>query len=219
MKNALLVALLTVIAGCATAPSPHPGHGHGHGKQVPPGLIVQALMQVQPKLDPEKFETFNAAATYAIAKAYETSDVYETSGVVVMSLEHKYQVTEPVTDNSGDSVRIPAFHRPGYEIVADYHTHPCLPYTHFVKWFSPEDIEETQGKVTAIMGNLCTGEVNSWTFKVDPVGNYIGHDFDGEPVGLTTGHVIGHVIINREPKVKEKPTLDAYELLCPIEAE
>lgn len=204
MKKVLVLLTLLLAACACTAQKPPPAQ---HQK-LPPQIVAALHEAYDPPLDPEVFETFSSAATYAIAMAYEFTNVFESAGVVVIRSDMKFQVTKPVTENSGDSVGIPMFKRPGYVVVADYHTHPCLPYTHFVRWFSPEDIEEVEqegGSSVAVMGDLCSGNVNVWSQGRDPVGDHLVHNFDGSPTALTTGHVVGHIEITKEPKILEQP--------------
>ena len=202
----LLLALLLLLPACAHAPVAPVKH-----QGLPPRIIALLHAKLDPPLLPEKFESFNNAAVFAIAQSYELTHTYESAGVIVVGPDMQFQITQPKTENSGDSVGVPSFARPGYVVVADYHTHPCLPYTHFVRWFSEEDIEVVEGDVTdptviAIMGDMCTGIVNEWAQGVDPVGNHLEHNYDNSPVLLTTGHVIGHIEITKEPKVLEGPS-------------
>jgi hypothetical protein len=204
MKRILLAFVLLMFSACANAPE-KPKHTP---TKLPPKIIALLHAKLDPPLDPQTFDSFDNAAVYAIAKSYELTNVYESAGLIVVGANMKFQVTQPRTENSGDSVSIPSFERPGYVVVADYHTHPCLPYTHFVRWFSQEDIEVAEGGpmdpgVIAVMGDLCTGIVNEWAFGVDPVGDHLEHNFDNSPVLLTKGHVIGHIEINRTPVVQE----------------
>ena len=220
MKTALLAALLIFSSGCATAP---PAKPPVHHQGLPPKLVMLLHEKLDPPLDPAVFDSFANAATYAVALSYEKTNTFESSGVVVVRGDMRFQVTQPVTESSGDSVGIPSFKRPGYVVVADYHTHPCLPYTHFVVWFSPEDIEEAEGDnnepaVGAVMGDFCTGNVHAWAFGTDPVGDHLEHDDDGTPVALTTGRVIGHIALTKRPVVIETPPDPQHtRLLVPVE--
>jgi len=206
MKTALFVALL-ILTGCATAPKHAPG-----GALVIPDTSDDTPM----KLDPRVFASFNEAAVAAIQTAYDSSNVYEHAGGIIETPEFKFQITVPVTSYSGDQVEVGTFKKKRYVQVADYHTHPCLPYTHFVKWLSPEDTDHDDG-TTAVLGNMCTGEVTKWTPGFDPVGNYIAKNIEGDPVALTTGQLIGKIAITKIPRVLEQPSEDAPTLLCPVE--
>jgi hypothetical protein len=206
MKRILLGLVLLLFSGCVNPPV----HPKGHLPKLPPKIVAALHEKLDPPLDPEVFETFDSAAVYAIAKSYELTNAYESAGVIVVRNDMKFQVTVPRTESSGDSTSIPDFERKGFVVIADYHTHPCLPYTHWVRWFSGEDIEVAEGgplepAVIAIMGDLCTGNVNEWAFGVDPVGDVMKHNLDNSPVLLTKGHVIGHVEMNKLPVYQEGP--------------
>ena len=222
MKKSLLAALLIISSGCATAPPSHGSKKPVH-QGLPPQIIAALHQAYDPPLLPEVFDSFDAAAVYASASAYEFSNKYESSGVIVVRSDMKFQVTKPVTEFSGDSVGIPHFKRPGYIVIADYHTHPCNPYTHWCSWFSPEDIDVVEGAnddptVIAIMVDFCTGTVHEWAQGKDPVGDHLVQNDDGSPDALTTGHKIGQITLSKKPVVQETPPDSKHDFfLTPVE--
>lgn len=128
--------------------------------------------KVLPHLLPEYYDTLDEAAIAGIEQAYARSQFYEFGGVIVKTTNGKYRISVPETDYSGDSVQITArFHLDyaGYFAVADYHTHPCLPYSHYVSALSDADVRiNTYDASVGYMGNLCTGDVVRFVPGVTP---------------------------------------------------
>ncbi|MGH7751060.1 MAG: hypothetical protein ACREQ5_40785, partial [Candidatus Dormibacteria bacterium] len=122
-----------------------------------------------PILDPRVFETMQEAATYAIQESYDFSTQFEYGGMILKGPNNEYRVTIPYTIGADDHMLIKHIHQLGpYNGVADYHTHPCMPYTHIPGLFSDPDITDyiTNGLI-GYMGDLCTGNVHEFNADID----------------------------------------------------
>jgi hypothetical protein len=128
--------------------------------------------KVLPHLLPGYYDTLDEAGIAGIEQSYVRSQFYEFGGVIVKTTNGKYRISVPETDYAGDSVQISArFHMDyaGYFTVADYHTHTCLPYSHFPAAFSDADVRiNTHDGSIGYMGNLCTGDVLRFVPGVTP---------------------------------------------------
>lgn len=106
------------------------------------------------------YETVNEAAVVLAARLYQCSRVYECSGVVALRSDGRYSMSAVRSDEQGDRVSVTKLVPPGWRIVADVHSHPCLPDSHFPAVFSPEDVSSaTMHRIPGYMVNLCTGVV------------------------------------------------------------
>lgn len=106
------------------------------------------------------YETVNEAAVVLAARLYQCSHVYECSGVVALRPDGRYSNSGVHSDEQGDRVSVTKLVPPGWKIVADVHSHPCLPDSHFPATFSPEDVAAaTMHRLPGYMVNFCTGVV------------------------------------------------------------
>jgi len=143
------------------------------------------------------FDTLQEAGVYGIVRSYLCSPYYECGGIIIRRLgDGKYVVGPVHTDYSGDSLEQDHHVPPGYVLVADFHTHPCLPQSHSVSYFSPQDISGNLAEHTiGFMGDLCSGDVHEF----DPLKDRPADEpVPGTPgIYSTRGRVIGHVQITR----------------------
>lgn len=172
---ALILGLNTCIAHAATP--------------TPPPAVQAAIDTAMKKL--HQFPTLNEAAIYAIQRAYKCSHYYECGGLIATSLDGKiFYVGTVRTDFSGDSVELGKSAPPGYKLVADFHTHPCLGKSHYVSSFSPQDISLiVEHGTIGIVGDLCTGDVHLYdphTMAPDTV--LLEEDAPSTP-GITIGKI------------------------------
>lgn len=116
---------------------------------------IQAKLMALPS-----YETVNEAAVILSARLYQCSHVYECSGVIALQSDGRYSTSAVRSDEQGDRVSVIKVVPPGWKIVADVHSHPCLPDSHFPAVFSPEDVSSaTMHRTPGYMVNLCTGVV------------------------------------------------------------
>ena len=186
--------------GCPTAIFIAPGGNLvecDHKRQLTDPFLLGNVPQ------PEVFTKYNTKEDAAIASLKQiaqrnNSTYYEWGGVIGMLEEGKYIASVPTTDFSGDSVMIHRAGLGGIEIVAQYHTHPCIA-NHDVEFFSPEDLESViyGHDAAAFMGDFCSGNVHEYIHGDDPAAT----DTDG--IRLTRGRIIGqftspHTMIAQE---------------------
>lgn len=156
------------------------------------------------------YSSLDQAAVGAVKESYRDSNHYEFGGLILQDkVTKQFFYESPYTDLGSDHIGINyfvSFENKNLQIVAEYHTHPCYPFTHYPMAFSPQDVRNylIHDKI-GYMGNFCNGEVQKW----DP------HDItflmelqDDGPFGLdeeTTygGQVVGKVVLNKVPDIQE----------------
>lgn len=125
---------------------------------------VRADDDVSPDLSPDYYDTELQAAVAGLQMAYNASNSYEYGGVIIRATNGRFRVSRPDTDYRGDGVSIDYSNSyAGYVIVADYHTHPCLPYSHWPAVFSDNDANSNDR--TAYVGymlDMCSGVVRRY---------------------------------------------------------
>lgn len=138
------------------------------------------------------YDTLNEAGIAAIKRAYKCSEYYECGGAIAKRPDGKFVVGAVHTDYDGASMtgahKVPK----GRSLAGDYHTHPCLPVSHYVSVYSPEDLTDAQVHgIPAFLGDLCKGDVHVY----DP------HSMPAETILLeddtwtTPGAIIGKIIV------------------------
>lgn len=166
--------------------------------------------QVRPHLYPEYYDTLNEAGVAAIHHAYDHSQFYEYGGLILQTTNGKYRVSVPETDYRGGSVFIDNERNDfaGYSIVADFHTHPCMPYSHYIFVFSDADVNSNVNRgLVGYMGELCGGVVRRFVPGVTKENRCW---LDDAPIGTyphcgSTGEIVGQIDITRKPVVVERP--------------
>lgn len=177
------------------------------------GPVNLADLAVYPNLAPDSFDTVREAAVYAGALSYQASDAYEYGGMILKDTKGKYWVTIPYTIESDDSTLINHItHMEGFESVAEFHTHPCLPYTHLPDYFSDPDIASIlYWNDVGYITNFCNGHVYEFDGKVDKPGNAYAPELHRK---LTKGRQVGTIALTKAPIEKEspppKPTYGGY---------
>lgn len=168
-------------------------------------FVVMAILAQIPVVSPDSlpaYPTLEEAGVYAAKRLYQCSHVYECGGVIAKRPDGKFEVGPVSSSYDGDHVGIDHSVPPGYKMVADYHSHPCLPDSHAVEFFSPQDIAgDTALRIVGFMLDECTGAVHEFTPGRDAP-NDVQVD-EMELIFLTRGRVVGHIVVdgkNQEPK-------------------
>jgi hypothetical protein len=127
-----------------------------------------------------------------------TPHYYEYGGVVVRQPDGKFNASEPLGDYHADNMEIdedPDGYDGGFDVVADYHTHPCISgYAPGV--FSPNDLRSMRiAKHGGYILDECTGDVHYWKpgdpydKPTDKLEALIG-------AHIATGKVVGHIPVD-----------------------
>lgn len=144
------------------------------------------------------YDEFNEAAVYAAQKMYACSKVYECGGAIgKRDSDGKFVVGDIGTSYSGDSLE--DSHTPGApkgsKQVSGYHSHVCLPKSHYNNYFSRQDVAEaTEYSLPEVMLDLCSGKVHYFDPKSMPAQ-------DAEPgvdYHTTAGQIIGQITVSGE---------------------
>jgi proteasome lid subunit RPN8/RPN11 len=152
-----------------------------------------------PANHPREFDTATEAAVRAFSTIYtHISQYYEYGGVIAKRPDGKYVAELPTTEYAGDRTSIdtdPLEYPAGDEIVATYHTHPCLPSSHIPGSFSPDDLKSSrEERYPAYMADLCTGNVHYFDPAVDKspdeMASRLGAALGGKLPDA--GHIVGH---------------------------
>lgn len=153
---------------------------------------------LEPAVDPRIFDTMDLAAKYALQNAYIHSNIVEYGGAIYLHKD-KYRFAYPVTDRKVASVWIPVKVYNGWQVVATFHTHPCMPYTHGTQYFSDADVAGSiYDGIPYYMGNLCKGSVNKFDPRVDKPDDATWRSYK-----VTTGRVVGNFYLFKQPIVVE----------------
>ena len=124
-------------------------------ERVPPTDNMAAL---------PRYDSLHEAAVAAAVKLYACSHYYECSTAIAKDQHGKFVVRPYLSSNdAGDNTEMSHGVPEGFELAADIHSHPCLPDTHEVSFFSPADvIEYIASRTTGYMLDECTGEVHEF---------------------------------------------------------
>ena len=135
------------------------------------------------------YATLEEAAVHAMMRGSQCSHYYECGGAIAQRPDGKYVVGPISSDSEGDSTHISHTVPPGWKLVADYHTHTCLKATHYVDFFSPQDVMGyLTDNIVGFMGDMCTGDVHEFVPGKDSPNDVRV----AENLYLTHGRVIGH---------------------------
>lgn len=167
------------------------------------GLDI-TIEQVHPIVAPPKYDTLEQAAIAGLKAiaAKPTALYYEWGGHIVKTKDGKFSALASNTTYEGDHVEIDGddFGLNG-ELVAGYHTHPCLP-AHDVQYFSPEDlIEPIFFHLTVFMGDFCTGNVHEFIPGDNPAVEHPHGDL--QRILLTKGRIVGQFTTPHDLMVSE----------------
>ena len=137
------------------------------------------------------YDSLEEAGVHAIQRASECSRYYECGGDIAQRPDGKYVVGPAQSSYAGDHVGITHGVPPGWKLVADYHSHMCLKDSHIPNVFSPTDIESALSeKLTAFVGDLCTGDVHEFDPARDPPNNF---NPPGSDIWVTPGRIVGKI--------------------------
>lgn len=187
-------------------------------------LLVLALLAVgsasaddtvMPDLTPTYYDTLLEAAMAGVQMAYDRSNAYEYGGAIFRTTNGRYRVAYPDTDYRGDGVGITYDNDyAGYELAGDYHSHPCLPYSHWPNVFSDSDVNSsTRNGVPGFMADLCSGVVREFVPGVTPLDMSWEHDplevalARAAGVNLLGSHgvPVGRIKVTKLPVMQEIP--------------
>ena len=178
-------------------------------------LALGGEAEVDPDLTPDYYDTMTEAAIAGIQLSYDRSNAYEYGGIILKTTNGKFRVSLPETSYRGDGVHIEYNNDfAGYDIVADYHTHPCLPYSHWPAMFSDADANSNEYReIVGYMGDLCSGVIREYDPGVTVRDMCWKHD--GVIVALAAlehvnlcgahGAEVGSIKITKQPVVQEIP--------------
>jgi len=177
---------------------------------------VRADDDVSPDLKPEYYDTMLQAAVAGLQLSYDRSNAYEYGGVIVSTTNGKFRISDPETSYRGDGVQIDYDNDyAGYQVVATYHTHPCLPYSHWPAVFSDGDANsDTQVGTVGYMADLCSGVVRQFIPGVTPRDMHWNVGPAAEQIAATLGvdlsgahgEAVGDIVLNPKlPVLQEIP--------------
>lgn len=164
---------------------------------------AHADLTPQQKLDMlPRFASLHEAAVYGAARLERCSHYYECGAEIATDSAGKFVMSGVTTNYKSDSVRIPEAVPLGFKLVADIHSHPCLPNA-YPQVFSPDDIiSSITTRTTAYLVDLCTGKVHEFVPGVTKPDEVLIDD----DTWLTEGVVIGQVAaFPDEPKAVAGP--------------
>lgn len=171
-------------------------------------LVLLVPDEKMPELMPTTYATVQEAAVAALKQSYEWSNQYEYGGTVVRTPDGKFAFTRPHTDWRGDSVHVIFNTAEGYTLAADYHTHACLPYSHYPNVFSDRDVWLNDYYATlGYMADLCSGVIRVYDPKVDLHNRcWFNEDDPAEPPDCGSyGREVGRFPITKQPVMQEIP--------------
>lgn len=143
------------------------------------------------------FSSIDAAALAALADARGCSQNRRECGGVIYEDGGAYFYTAPVTSGRPNGVDLGPLWLLGLNIVADFHTHPCVGVKQLNEVFSPGDVLSNSGlKVPGYMLSLCSGVVRRWAIGDSPDDFEIDYS-SGRTVFCATGHIVGFVYEER----------------------
>lgn len=171
-------------------------------------LVILTAPAKTPELMPTTYATEQEAAIAALEQSYQWSNQYEYGGVVLKAIDGTFVISRPITDFRGDSVYIVREVGEGYTVVADFHTHPCLPYSHYPNVFSDNDVRINDNyEVRGYMADLCSGVIRVYDPKVDLHNRcWFNEDDPAEPPDCGSyGREVGRFPITKQPVMQEIP--------------
>lgn len=144
-----------------------------------------------------RYDDLREAAVEAARRLYQCSHYYECGGIIAQDPKGKYVIgPNMVTLDHGDEVNVPHGVPIGWKFVAEFHSHPCLPVTHEVSFFSPNDTSNyLENKIVGYMLDQCTGEVHEFVPGRDSPNDT--EMLPGNPGSWSThGRVIGKIEVD-----------------------
>lgn len=205
--TACIMIIIVVAFGVVGAIS----SGMTYHKPLP---ILQAEKQILTKLHTGKFDSLVEAATAAEKVAYDSGYDVEWGGIILKTPEGKYRFALPNSDHKPDGVAINWFYPPkGFVIAGEYHTHPCLPYSHVPEAFSiPDAASALYTQLPTFIANLCLGEVREFDPSIDSPDN-VTINWQGHTFKVTSGRSVGHFSLTKLPIILESQVLELQPLV------
>lgn len=175
---------------------------------APKGELVQCQAGFRVTIESAKpaaeFRTIEEAALDGLKTIAEKplSYYYEWGGEIIKTQNGTYSATTPNTSLFADHVQIRDVESDDIEVVATYHSHPCMP-GYYTEYFSyPDLIEPVFFHKTAFMGDLCSGKAHEFKYGDLPGAEHPrGHD--EQRIYLTQGRIIGRFAQPRSEMVIE----------------
>lgn len=178
-------------------------------------LALGGETNVEPDLTPDYYDTVQDAAVAAIQLSYDRSSAYEYGGIILRTTNGKFRFSQPETSYRGDGLHIEYNNDfMGYDVVADYHTHPCLPYSHWPAVFSDGDANSSDvNDIVGYMGDLCSGVIRQYvpgTTERDMCWQHDGATLTMAALAHINlcgahGKEIGSIRITKQPIIQEIP--------------
>lgn len=170
--------------------------------------IVFPFVAESPELMPTIYPSEQEAAIAALKQSYEWSNQYEYGGTILRTSTGDFVISRPETNFRGDSVHINFNAADGYTVVGSYHTHACLPYSHWPNVFSDADVLFTdRHAVRGYMADLCSGVIRVYDPNIDLHNRcwFNENDPDEPPSCGSYGREISKFPITRQPVMQEIP--------------
>lgn len=179
-----------------------------------PSPILKAKERTLTQLDMGKYDSLIEAAIAAEQVAYDSGYDVEWGGIILKTPEGKYRFALPNSDHKSDGVAINWFYPPeGFAIAGEYHTHPCLPYSHVPEAFSiPDAASALYNHLPTFIANLCLGEVREFDPLKDVPDN-ITINWHGNMFKVTSGRPVGNFPLTKFPIILESQVLELQPLV------
>src|ERR1700756_3733976 len=166
-----------------------------------------------PDLMPAYYDTLDEAGLAGLRLAAHFSVAYEFGGRILETTNGKFRIERPHTDFKGDQVyveRDDTIDWAGYSLVADFHTHPCLPWSHYPRYFSDADVRiTTKYAVVGYMADLCTGDARRFVSGSTPADHCWKTDDDDDDLDGQTPIVLVIIGLKTFPPIQK-----ATEPMC-----
>lgn len=160
-----------------------------------PGIVLTPEGE-DPNAKLPRYDDLREAALVGAGKLYACSHYYECGGIIAQDPSGKYVLGPHIVSiMHGDEVQIGHAVPPGWKFVAEFHSHPCLPESHEVDYFSPQDlIGYISEHVTGYMLDLCKGDLHEFVPGRDSPNDT---EMAGNPgIYSTHGRIVGHIPVD-----------------------
>lgn len=142
---------------------------------------------------PAPTDSATAAAVEIFTRLYGLTRSFEYGGVILKAEGGLYMASDPETQHNGIAVNFDedGDGYPGYQVVADYHNHPCI-YGAYTAKFSPTDIHNMrENKLPGYLLDMCTGDIHYWA-----PGDALDPPEFGVDAVLASGKIVGHIKVD-----------------------
>jgi hypothetical protein len=167
--------------------------------------LVLSLILMYPIFSHTEELHLNVAAVKALKESFNApnGDQWEYGGIIVFRNGTFYWTNPPITTKQIDSNEInpKSLLLKGDILAAKYHTHPCLPNTHFPGYFSLTDLAYSQYfEVPEFILDECTGNVQEFNpLRDDPESIAVNVEYtdlitgERETRAMVKGTMIGNI--------------------------